>query len=153
MKYQKVIIFTLAIIIIGVSLYVAISKRENLFSLTKSVPTQVEQTTWQTQTLTDGTVTYKATPKDLTLGETTWDFEMAIDTHAGSLDQDLVTLVSIVDDKGNEYKAIKWEGDPPGGHHREGILKFSPISPRPAFVELKIQTTSSAENNRLRWNI
>ena len=152
MKYQTIIIFTLAIIIIGVSLYYVIFNRANSLNSSRN-PIQVEQTSLQTQTLTDDTVTYKVTPENLAEAATTWNFDIGLDTHTGSLDQDLVDIARLVDDKGNEYKATMWEGSAPGGHHREGILKFLPISPRPAFVELKIQTTSSTENNRLRWNI
>ncbi|KKR72291.1 MAG: hypothetical protein UU81_C0044G0016 [Microgenomates group bacterium GW2011_GWC1_41_8] len=152
MKYQKITIFTLAIIIVGTALYYVISNRANS-SNSSGFPTQIEKTALQIQTLTDGAVTYKVIPKDLTTSATTWDFDVSIDTHTGSLDQDLVDIARLVDNKGNEYKATMWEGAAPGGHHREGILKFSPISPRPAFVELKIQTTSSTENNSLRWNI
>lgn len=154
MKYQKVIVFNLGLIVIGAALYYVISNRSNLFNKSTNDANQVsERTTLQTQILTDGTVTYKVTPKDLTVSATTWDFEISLDTHTGSLDQDLVAIVRLVDDKGNEYKSSQWEGDPPGGHHREGTLEFSPITPRPTFVELNIQTTGSTEKTSLRWNI
>lgn len=130
-----------------------IFNRTNSSSTQPVGPEQSEQSTLSTQTLTDGTVTYKVTPKNLTSSVSTWDFDISLDTHTGSLDQDLVEIVHLVDDKGNEYKATTWEGAPAGGHHREGILRFSPVTPRPDFFELKIQTTSSTENNSLRWNI
>ena len=153
MKYQKVIIFSLAFIIIGAALYYVISNRTsspNTQQVNDSIQTE---TALSTQTLVDGTVTYIVTPKNFTPSSTTWDFDIGLDTHTGSLDQDLITLVRMVDDKGNEYKAIQWEGAAPGGHHREGVLKFLPITPRPIFIELKIQTTSNIEKNSLRWNI
>ena len=152
MKNQKIIIIGLAIVIIGSAFYDVIFNRGNS-SNPSGIPTQVEQTTLQTQTLIDDTVTYKVTPKNFIPSNETWDFNIIVDTHTGSLDQDMASTIRLIDDKSNEYKATTWDGAAPGGHHREGILKFSPISPRPAFVELKIQTTSSAENNRLRWNI
>ena len=146
MKYQKVIIFNLAIIVTGVALYYVVSNRASLFN-------KPADDTSQTQTLTDGTVTYKVIPKDLSTQAATWDFEISLDTHTGSLDQDMVAIIRLVDDKGNEYKAMKWDGDPPGSHHREGMLQFSPITPRPAFIELNIQTTGTTGKNSLRWNI
>ena len=145
MKYQKVIIFNLIIIVIGVALYYVISN---------NVVNQVsEQTILQTQTLTDGNVTYKVTPKDLTTRAATWDFEIILDTHTGSLDQDLVATLRLVDNKGSEYKSTQWEGASPGGHHREGTLKFSPLTPRPAFIELTVQTTDNTKEISLRWNL
>ncbi len=154
MKDQKVIIISLAIIIIGAALYYAISNRTSPPKTQQgSNSRQIEQVALSTQTLTDGAVTYKVTLKNLTPSATTWDFDISLDTHTGSLDQDLVSVVRLVDNKGNEYKALEWKGDQPGGHHREGILKFSPVTPRPASIELKIQTTTSSENSSLRWNI
>jgi len=154
MKYQKVIIFNFAIIVIGAALYFGIFNRSNLLNQTTNDATRIsEQTTLQTQTLTDGTVTYTVTPKGFIPSATTWDFTMSLDTHTGSLDQDMVALISFIDNKGNAYQPTKWEGDPPGGHHREGILQFLPVFPRPSFVELNIQTTDSAKESRLRWNL
>ncbi len=145
MKYQKVIIFSLVILVIGLALY---------YVIPKDVANQVsEQTILPTQTLTDGTVTYKVTPKNLTTRAATWDFEIILDTHTGSLDQDLVAIVRLVDDKGSKYKSTQWEGAPPGGHHREGTLKFSPFTSRPAFIELTVQTTDNTKEISLRWNL
>lgn len=130
MKYQKVIIFSLGVIVISTALYYVISKIAS---------SRVEQTILQTQTITVGPVTYKVTPKKVVSNSDTWDFEVSLDTHTGSLDQDLVALVRLVDDKGNKYKAIKWEGTPPGGHHREGVLSFNAISPKPNNVSLIVK--------------
>ena len=138
MKYQKVIVFSLVIIIIGIA--------TSLFN-------SVEQTDLQTQSVTIGTVIYKVTPKTVTQSAATWEFEVVLNTHTGELDQDLTQFIRMVDDEGNQYQATKWEGDLPGGHHREGTLKFSPITPRPAFIKLNIQTTDSTGKISLRWNL
>ena len=140
MKYQKVIASSLVIIVIGVALYYVISNRTSLFN-------SVAKTDLQTQSVTIGTVTYKVTPKTITRSATTWDFEVTLDTHTGSLDQDLVAIVRLVDDKGREYKAIKWEGDPPGGHHREGTLSFQPIDLKPKKIILQI------EERKFEWKL
>lgn len=153
MNNQKVIIIGLAIVIVGTVFYYFVSNRTSSTNTQQVGFEQSEQSTLSTQTLTDGVVTYKVTPKNLAPSAITWDFDINLDTHTGSLDQDLVSTVRLIDDKGNEYKALEWEGDQPGGHHREGILKFSPVTLRPASLELKIQTTINNENSSLRWNI
>lgn len=153
MKYQKVVKIGLGIIIIGSSFYYIVSNRTSLPSTQRVGSEQPEQSTLSTQTLTDGTVTYKVTPKNLAFSAPTWDFDISLDTHTGSLDQDLVSIVQLVDNKGNKYQATKWEGDQPGGHHREGILKFSPVIPRPSYIEIGIQTDKPTENTKLRWSL
>lgn len=153
MKNPKIIIISLAIIIIGAAFYCVVSNRTSPPSTQRVGSEQSEQSSLSTQTLTDGAVTYEVTPKNIAPAAATWDFDISLDTHTGNLDQDLVSIVRLVDDKDNEYKALEWEGDPPGGHHREGIVKFSPITPLPTSVELKIQTTTNSENSSLRWNI
>ena len=65
-----------------------------------------------------------------------------MDTHSVELDQDMIKIAIIVDDQGKEYKPIRWEGAEAGGHHREGVLIFSQITPTPKSVELKISSIS-----------
>ena len=143
MKYHKTIIFCLTILVLSLSFYYSF----------KNTTTQVEEQALKTQSIEIGEVTYKITPKKIKPSDRTWDFQVILDAHSGSLDQDVVTLISIADNKGNEYKAIKWVGDSPGGHHREGILEFLPITPYPTYIELKIQTTNITKKNTLRWDI
>lgn len=154
MKNQKVIIFSLAIIFIGTALYYVISNRESLLKTPpEKVSKQAEQNSLQTQSVTVGIVVYKVTPKTLTPNNETWGFEVSLDTHTGSLDQDLVSVVRLVDDKGNEYKPIKWMGDPPGGHHREGILQFKSLESNITSITLKINSGENIAEGRLTWKI
>lgn len=138
MKYPKIIIYSLVILGFGLSLYYVISNR---------TMKQVKLTTLQTQSVTIGTVTYKVTPKNVAQSAATWEFEVILDTHTGDLDQDLVAIIRLVDGKGREYKAIKWEGDPPGGHHREGTLSFRPIDFKPKKIILQI------EERKFEWKL
>lgn len=59
-------------------------------------------------------------------------------THSVELDQDPMRITTLIDDKGNVYKPLSWEGIGPGGHHREGVLTFNKITPTPKSVELEI---------------
>lgn len=154
MKYQKIIIFSIATIFIGAALYYVTSNRATLFNTPiENVSKQVEQTTLQTQSVTIGIVIYKVTPKSLTPNSETWDFEVSLDTHTGSLDQDLVSTVRLVDDKDNEYKPTKWIGDPKGGHHREGVLQFKSLGSDIRTVTLKIKPGENIEEASLTWEI
>ena len=90
------------------------------------------------QTVSVGTVAYEATPKNLSKSASIWDFEIVLDTHEGSLDQDLTQLAVLLDDKGREYKPVKWDGDPPGGHHRTGVLQFKTPDSDTQSITLKI---------------
>jgi protein-S-isoprenylcysteine O-methyltransferase Ste14 len=55
--------------------------------------------------------------------ETALVFHTRIDTHPVSLSFDLVEAVFLIT-QGQVIAPIKWEGSPPGGHHRIGILSF-----------------------------
>lgn len=103
------------------------------------------------QTSSESAVTVKATPKDLSSKVSTWDFEITFDTHSGSLEEDLVKVAVLVAD-GREFFPISWDGSPPGGHHREGVLKFKPISPLPKTLELKIKEIGGEEKN-FQWSV
>ncbi|MFN8034105.1 MAG: hypothetical protein U0Q47_12525 [Mycobacterium sp.] len=50
-------------------------------------------------------------------------FQVALDTHTGSLDADLQTS-TLTTDAGTAGSAA-WSGAAPGGHHREGELSFT----------------------------
>lgn len=104
----------------------------------------------EAQTREGGGVTVTATPQSLGDGEP-WTFQMVFDTHTVDLSQDPAqTSVLIADEK--EYAPLAWEGDPPGGHHREGALKFPAVSPRPKNVELTIKEVGGVERS-FRWTL
>lgn len=75
-----------------------------------------------------GSVTVEVKPLEFSPSAQEWTFEITLDTHSVELDDDMAAGAFLVDDKGKEYQAVAWEGDPPGGHHRKGILKFQPLS-------------------------
>ena len=101
----------------------------------------------------EGPVTVKVSPRDLSQSSTSWDFEDVLDTHSGNLDQDLVKTSILVDDKGDQYIPISWEGDSPQGHHRQGILKFNQINPRPKSIELKISQIGEINQRSFKWEL
>jgi hypothetical protein len=154
MKFQKRLTISLMIVISGAGLFYVVSRLGILFpAAPENSPEQVESTSLQAQSVTIGSVSYKVTPQNLAAPGETWDFAVTLDTHAGDLDQDAVALIRLIDDQGKSYRALAWEGDPPGGHHREGVLRFAPLLPRPAFIEVRIETAGEAPATPLRWNL
>ena len=100
-----------------------------------------------------GGVTVAVTPQNLAANARGWDFKVVLDTHSGELNDDLVKTAALFDDKGGRHAPVKWEGASPGGHHREGTLKFNAISPQPKAVELQIQRPGESKPRSFRWTL
>lgn len=92
---------------------------------------------WETKTDEQANIAVAVTPLDLSPESAEWKFNVVMDTHSVELDQDLIKNSLLIDDGGNEFKPIKWDG-PTGGHHREGVLTFNRIMTIPKSIELKI---------------
>ena len=107
----------------------------------------------EAQKSTAGGVTVAATPQDLSPSAPAWDFKVVLDTHSQDLSDDLVKSSVLVDDQGGRHAPTSWEGAAPGGHHREGTLRFKPISPRPQSVELQINRSGEAKQRTFRWTL
>lgn len=82
-----------------------------------------------------------------------WDFKIALDTHSVALDQDMTKASVLIDDHGNNYQPITWEGTEPGGHHRDGILKFKSINPFPENVTLIIKDIGGISQRIFKWKL
>lgn len=98
-------------------------------------------------------VTVAVTPGNLAAGAKTWDFAIVLDTHSQDLSDDLLQSAVLVDDRGNEHKALAWDGAAPGGHHRTGVLRFNAIEPRPQALELRISRPGEAGARKFRWRL
>lgn len=75
-----------------------------------------------------------------------WSFEIVMNTHSVALSEDPAEAAVLVDDQGNEYGPLRWEGDPSGGHHRQGVLFFEAIAPLPASITLTIVIGGTERN-------
>lgn len=106
-----------------------------------------------TQKSTDRGVTVDVTPQNLSAGASTWDFKVVLDTHSAELNDDLVKATTLIDDKGGRHVPVKWEGDGPVGHHREGTLRFNAIAMRPESVELQILRPGESKPRVFRWQL
>ena len=105
----------------------------------------------ESQKSTARSVTVVVTPQNLSAESASWDFKTVLDTHSGDLSDDLVKSAALIDGGGNRFTPVAWDGAPPGGHHREGLLRFKPISPRPQSIELQITRTGEDTPRSFRW--
>lgn len=85
--------------------------------------------------------------------EAAWEFEVTMDTHIKPLDDDLTKTTVLVDDSGRRYLPQTWQGDPAGGHHRKGILRFPAPTEQFKSFELQIQRASEANKRVFQWTM
>jgi hypothetical protein len=100
-----------------------------------------------------GGVSISVKPADVSAAATTWQFQVALNTHSGALEDDLAHSATLVDASGKQHAALGWDGDPVGGHHRRGVLRFKPLSPRPDAFELRILRPGETAPRTFRWNL
>ena len=107
---------------------------------------------YESQTDSQGIIGVTITPLELSAETSEWKFDIVLDTHSGSLDQDMLTTAVLVDDSGKVYRPTNWDGAPAGGHHREGVLTFMPSVPAPKSIQLKIVNVGVPERN-FTWTV
>ena len=102
------------------------------------------------QSSSAGGVTIKATPRTLSGGA--WEFEIVFDTHTQELKDDLMKSAALVAG-GKTHAPAGWQGDPPGGHHRKGVLRFDAVDPRPKTMELTVARAGEPKARSFRWQL
>lgn len=103
------------------------------------------------RTSTEAAVTLKVVPRSVSGG--IWEFELTFDTHSRTLDDDLAKVAVLVAEGGTVYSPVMWVGDSPGGHHRNGILQFKPITPVPTSIELRITREGELKPRSFKWSL
>lgn len=98
-------------------------------------------------------VMVRVTPSRFAPDAATWDFEMVFESHTASLTGDPAQFTVLLDPQGRTHAALRWDGDPPGSHHRKGVLRFKPIRPVPASVTLKIHGIGGAPERAFTWPV
>lgn len=93
-----------------------------------------------------------ATLQKIPKGAKTWDFEVVLETHTHALSDGMENSSVLIAD-GKQYKPVGWEGSPPGGHHRKGMLRFKAIAPQPASVELQIRLIGDPSPRNFKWRL
>lgn len=97
-------------------------------------------------------ITIVVKPIELQAGQSL-RFELTMDTHEGSLNTDLPAAVSLVGIQGEKYPAVSWDGPPPGGHHRSGILTFSALDVLPAQLTMVIADDDWSAPREFAWDL
>jgi len=100
-----------------------------------------------------GGVMVAVQPVDLSSGAGSWNFDVTLNTHVHPLEQDLTRVSVLVDANGAKHAPLAWKGDPPGGHHRKGVLEFAPVSGSPAYVELQMRGVGGPAVRKFRWQL
>ena len=88
-----------------------------------------------TRTIDVGGVTLKAEPQRIDARGAL--FKLVFDTHSVELNQDLTSQAVLIVD-GTKWPVERWSGDGPGGHHREGELRFTASGPAAGTATLTI---------------
>ena len=99
-----------------------------------------------------GNVTVTVTQKVLEIGKNPV-FEIEFETHSVDLAFDVTKQSSLVDNKGNIFSQSTWNGSPPGGHHRSGILSFNNSLAQTNNVELIIKNIAGVTERKYKWNL
>ena len=114
---------------------------------------QEVQTSLAPQTNSEGAVEVEVTPIEISDTSDLRQFKIVLNTHSVELDQDLTKSTLLFDNKRNQYEPLSWDGAPPGGHHREGVLTFRPVSPQPSSIELVIKDVDGIKERKFSWNL
>lgn len=141
----------ITVIFIAILLVILAVKLKDSFSITNAI--NPASSSLETKESSEGPVTVAVTPGSLEGGLTGWDFDITLNTHSEELSEDLVAVSQLIDDHGKSYKPTAWEGAPPGGHHRQGILKFNSISPKPKSIELKVKNVGGITERSFKWGL
>ena len=116
-------------------------------------PAKAAARTFTTQSNDEAAVTVEVTPLNLGGDAATLEFEVAFNTHSVDLSFDPAAISVLRDAAGGEYPAIAWEGGGPGGHHREGVLRFQAPDQADKFVEVVVQDVAGVPERVFRWEL
>lgn len=147
MKKFYLLFIVILIIILGLLVSVNRASKNELKINNSATNTDL----FSSQINTDGDVEVEAMP-EISADKKSWSFKIALTTHSGSLDEDLAKNSILTNDQGNELTALRWEGTPAGGHHREGVLIFPSLSQTPKSVKLILKDIGEIRERSFTWN-
>ena len=81
-------------------------------------------------------------------------FDIAFETHSVDLAFDVTAIAILKDQNGNDLGDPKWDGSPPGGHHRSGSLSFSkPLPQTTQQVLLTLKDIAGVVKRTFTWEV
>lgn len=153
---RPVRLITLAAVFVIVSAvfsYVSRNQPGNSGSPSHNISQDVPNIVYQPQTDEQGEVVVEVVPLKLSKDAQVWKFKVVLNTHSVELDADMAASSVLFDDSGREYSAISWEGTQAGGHHREGTLSFTPVTPMSKSVEIRIKDIGGVASRSFKWQL
>lgn len=157
MKKSSLLIAIPLVILGGLLLYLLISNQEkgkdNLNPNSNVAATVFDKIVYEKKINKEGEIEISVEPFGIFSDSSSWDFKVILDSHSAEINGDLVELFELIDEKGVSSKATSWDGSPPGGHHREGVLKFKPITPKPTAITLRINRVGGIAERNFTWTI
>jgi hypothetical protein len=120
-----------------------------LLSLSVTAPALSAEANTQKSSVNGVTVTVTPSVE----GGSTWSFKVILDTHSQDLSDDLVKTAALIGSDGKRHEPLAWEGAAPGGHHREGALRFSALTPRPASLSFELRRLGEAAPRVFTWQL
>ncbi len=151
MKKSNLIITILVIAAAGFFLWALIGSRKEPAPAAVLPQGNSSASVYEAKYDSQGTIEVQVQPIDLSSGE--WSIGVGLNTHAGSLDEDMTKIVTLTDDRGDTVAPIRWEGPPPGGHHRNGTLVFAQISPKPASITVIVRDVGGISERKFTWQL
>jgi len=127
-------------------------KNIGLLSLAVVLSTAVLAFAYDMQASNDNGVRVTVTPKMLAQNQAA-EFEVSLNTHSVELSQDLTAVAELRDDQGHSYAPSRWDGSPPGGHHRKGTLIFPSLKAPVQSVILIIRDVAKVPERTFTWKI
>jgi hypothetical protein len=107
---------------------------------------------FETKSSRENGVKVDVTPVEFAPGKAA-RFQIRINTHSGDLSQNMVEVSMLRDDKGREYRPVRWEGSPPGGHHRRGVLEFPSFEGKSKKITLIVRDIANVPERLFEWEI
>ncbi len=104
------------------------------------------------QTSDENGVKIVVIPGDLSNSATVWNFEVVLETHTHPLVDEMAEASALVAN-GKSYPPLVWIGSPPGGHHRQGRLRFMAVTPQPQVIELRIHLNGEPTPRTFKWSL
>lgn len=102
------------------------------------------------QTVSGGGVAVTVKPLVLTPGQPA-AFDIAMNSHSVEIVEDMLAATVLRDGAGRQFGAEAWDGSGPGGHHREGVIRFAPLPNELREVVVIVSGVANVPERAFRW--